>query len=209
MSNLFSTTRKGFTLVELVVVTGIMSAIMLLVFFNGRKFNDGLALRTAGDVVASTLRRAQNFGISVREVQLNSGSFSTPYGVAFDLSTPRTIFLYADTNNNRAYNGTFACTGVDECKERFYIQRGIVIQRVCATYYNDTLTCFNGTNRVTVLTYVRPNPEPVIKAFDAGGSEIAGPWKKLYVELVSPKGTLLYVVTDSISGQITVQNTMP
>lgn len=211
MYNFFPQHKRGFTLVELIVVVGIMSVIMLLVVFNSRNFNDDLALRASANEISLAMRQAQNFGISVKESSSGGANFGAPYGIAFDLSNPTYAFIYSDTNNNRAYNGTLACTGSDECRENILIRGGIQINRLCAIYTaSGALNCFAGGGmRYMVLTYVRPNPEPVIKIFDGSNVEVVGPWKTAYIELIGPRGSLLYVVTDSSSGLITLQNTLP
>ncbi len=202
--------KRGFTLVELIVVVGIMSTIMLLVFFNSKRFNDDLNLRTAATEVSLALRQGQNFGISVKESSPSSATFTAPFGVAFDMSNPTYAFIYSDTNNDRAYNGTLACTGTDECREKLLMRGGIKVNRLCAVPVSGGApNCFSGL-RYMVITYVRPNPEPVIKVFNSSNVEIAGgPWKTAYIELKSLNSTLMYVTTDSFSGVITLQNTMP
>lgn len=207
MSKLLLYKKRGFTLIELIVVASIMSAIMLLVTFNSRRFNEDLALQTAANEVSLAMRQAQSFGVSIRQSATGSTDFNKPYGIAFDVQNPTNFFIYSDTDNDRVYDGTVACTGSDECREKSLLRGGITIRRVCAEYLNSTLTCFSGTARYLVLTYVRPNPEPVIKVYNSSGVEIAGPWKTAYVELVSRNGTLVYVVTDYLSGQIVVQST--
>ncbi len=205
--------ERGFTLVELVVVVGIMSVIMLLVFFNSKRFNDDLNLRTAATEISLALRQAQSFGVSVRESNCTAGgSFCAPYGAVFDLTNSKYSFIYSDTDNDRIYDGTLACTGSDECREKNILRGSVVVNRLCATALSGgAVNCFPANNlRYMVLTYVRPNPEPVIKVFNSANTEIAGgPWKTAYVELKSLNGTLMYVTTDSVSGVITLQNTMP
>lgn len=191
---------------ELIVVASIMSAIMLLITFNSRRFNDDLALQAAADEISLAMRQAQSFGISIMQAQPGSSDFNKSYGIAFDLQSPTNFFIYSDTNGDRKYDGTVPCAGTDECREKSVLRGGVSLRRVCAAYMNDTLTCFNGTARYLVLTYVRPNPEPVIKVLDTTKAEFAGPWKTAYVELVNSNGALIYVVTDYLSGQIMIQS---
>jgi prepilin-type N-terminal cleavage/methylation domain-containing protein len=207
MVKFFGKHKEGFTLIELVVVAGIISVIMLIVVFDSRKFNDSIALKSAAADVSIAMRQAQNFGVSVKES--SPGQFNAPYGMWFDLLNPTNIFIYSDTNNNRAFNGSWDCAGNDECKEKIPLRSGIRINRLCATDFGNSLTCFNTGFRSITLTYVRPNPEPLVRSFDTNNAQLFGAWKGLYVELVSQRGTFIYVVTDAVSGQITVQNTIP
>lgn len=207
MSRLSSYKKRGFTLIELIVVASIMSAIMFLVTFNSRRFNDDLALQTAAGEVSLAMRQAQSFGISIKQSASGSTDFSKPYGIVFDLQNPANFFIYSDTDNDRAYDGATSCTGTDECREKSILRSGVTIRRVCAEYMNSTLTCFSGGARYLTLTYVRPNPEPVIKVFNSSNAEIVGPWKTAYVELSSQNGTRIYVLTDYLSGQIVTQST--
>lgn len=208
MRRIFFHKQTGFTLVELVVVASIMSAIILLVTFNSRRFNDDLALQTAASEVSLAIRQAQSFGVSIKQATTGSTDFSKPYGIAFDVQNPTNFFIYSDTDNDRIYDGSTTCAGTDECREKSILRGGVSIRRVCADYIsNSVLTCFSGTARYMTLTYVRPNPEPVIKVFNSSGGEIVGPWKTAYVELVSQNGTRIYVLTDYLSGQIVTQST--
>lgn len=207
MCKLFSQNERGFTLVELIVVISIMSIITLLVTFNNYRFNNDFAIQTAASEVSLAMRQAQSFGVSSKQAQTNSADFNKSYGIAFDLQNPKNLFIYSDTNGNRAYDGGVSCDGSDECREKSVLRSGISIQRVCADYMNGTQTCFNGGARYLTLTYVRPNPEPIIKVFNGSNVEITGPWKTAYIELVSQNGTRIYVLTDYLSGQITIQST--
>lgn len=209
MFKFFAKKDRGFTLVELIVVTGIMGVIMLLVVFNSRRLNDDLSLKTAATEVSFAFRQAQNFGISVKESSVGSASFNAPYGTVFDLSNPTTILIYADTDNDRVYDGALTCSGTDECREKIILRGGVVVNRFCGTDSSNNFSCFNPSIRYFVFTYVRPNPEPIINSVNQGNVATGGPWKKAYIELINRKGTLMYIVTDSVSGQVTIQNTMP
>lgn len=200
MRNIFSKKNKGFTLVELIVVIGIMSIIMVLVVFNSRNLNDDLALKAASSEVSLALRQAQNYGITVKQGVTN---FNDPFGAVLDLTRPSEIIIYSDINNNRIYDTS------GEFREKILILGGIRINKLCSVDSFNTLTCPTPSAQYMTLTYVRPNPEPIINFVNSSNASLGGSWKKVYIELVSPKGKISYVVTDSSSGQITIQSTMP
>ena len=87
---------RGFTLIELIVVTGILALISGLMLANHARFGGAVLLGNLAYDVALSIRKAQVYGISVRGFGVESASFTSGYGVHFTRSSPTDYVLYAD-----------------------------------------------------------------------------------------------------------------
>src|SRR3990167_1379889 len=95
----------GFTLIELMVSISIVSVIMTVVLFTYSSFNDSLALSAAGQEVASAVRQAQTYGLSVKEFSVGSEQFTSGYGIYFDpVSDPTNYYIFVDIIIGRVAN---------------------------------------------------------------------------------------------------------
>lgn len=96
--------NAGYTLVELLIVVAIISAMSAASFSNygiGRK---NAVLRQETQKVVLDLRRAQNMAMNVS--QLSSSEIpSGGYGVHFDISSSDAFIIYADGDDNKIYSG--------------------------------------------------------------------------------------------------------
>ncbi len=189
----------GFTLVELIVSLAIVSLIMSVVSYNYSAFNDELAVSAGGQEIASVLRQAQTYGLSVKEAAAGSGQFNSAYGVYVDTGDNTHYYLFVDTNGNKKYDPGSGCGNAgSECVEKDTLRSGVVISSVC-----DGSTCSpSGATGLTV-TYLRPNPDASINFVNAGGN-IVGSSLTGKISLLSPQGKTLTVTIES-TGQISVQ----
>ena len=154
--------QKGFTLVELLVTISIFVILTGIVLFNQGKFNGSILLTNLAYDTALTIRQAQTYGVNVKEFN-GSGNF-VPYGVAFDMSFPKSFILFADlasdgiyyTNSNPACLSSYSSPGTDGCVSRYTIKNGNYIKDLCV----------DGTCGLAKLyiTFVRPNPDAKIIA---------------------------------------------
>lgn len=88
---------RGFTLVELLISAFIMTAISSIVLANFGSFESTILLKNAAYDVATNIREAQIYSLSV--VNISGGSdFRTPYGLYFSEGSPTyTFYRYTDT----------------------------------------------------------------------------------------------------------------
>ena len=109
--------KKGFTLVELLVVVSIIGVISTVIVFNHKKFNDNLEITNLSHDVALYIRQAQVYGVSVKELKdislTEEERFDTPYGIHFDIKLAvnnKSFIFFADKNKDGRYNGCLLYT---------------------------------------------------------------------------------------------------
>jgi prepilin-type N-terminal cleavage/methylation domain-containing protein len=119
-------TKKGFTLVELMVTVSIISLLSVVVFANYRAGGKQFALERSVHKLAQDIRRAQN--MTMGAVECLSGTAcagQVPPGYGIRLSQGDTFYrLYADTNppkGNEQYDGG------DVIFEPIYLENGVYI----------------------------------------------------------------------------------
>ena len=106
----------GITLVEVMVSVAIITFIMSVIIFDSKRLNNNLSLSSVVQEVSLTIRKAQAFGISVREATSNQSDFSYAYGTFFNSNDPTSMYLFVDRNGNGIYNGGINCQ--NECIEK-------------------------------------------------------------------------------------------
>src|SRR3989344_8321049 len=93
--------NAGFSLMEAVVVLGLITLLSTATLINFTGVNDALTLRKERSRAALAIREAQNMALAIR---LLSGGVAAPaYGVNFSANSS-TYFLFAGRNNTRRYD---------------------------------------------------------------------------------------------------------
>ena len=179
---------RGFTLIELVVVTGIMVLISSLILTSSSKFGGVVTLRNLAYDIALSIRQAQTYGIAVR--RFSNSNFKAGYGVHFDLSNSTSFVLFADAVST---NGLY---DQGELVQSETIGRGFNIVDLCATTnLSDTEGC--GLSSLDIL-FKRPEPDAQIRI--NGGAQVNA---KGRIVVSSPRGDRLSIVVEA-PGQIAV-----
>ncbi|NBV76695.1 type II secretion system protein [bacterium] len=151
------TFSRGFSIVELLVVTAIVVMVTALLLSNHAKFGSVVVLERLAYQVASTVRKAQVYGTSVYRNDI--GGFASSYGVFATLSSPSSYLLFTDTVSA---NGIYD-TG--ESYENIQLMNGYTVRKLCATPPGGSEDCaFTSLN----ILFKRPEPDALIRT-QAGG----------------------------------------
>ena len=118
--------QKGFTLIEILVITSMIAIISVMLVVNWRKNEDQYKIQRAAQEIAQNIRKAQ-------EMALNSFKYEDEvpynYGVYFRRTIPNSYKVYADINGNNRYNGASDLTVKDvslEGVEIYYFSTGTI-----------------------------------------------------------------------------------
>ena len=184
-------TTSGFTLIELIVVVGILVVISSIILANYSKFGGQILLRNLAYDVALSIREAQVYGISARSFL--GAQFASGHGVYFSFNEGNNVFfLYTDVDNN-----AFFTSAATEWVETYSLGRGYTIDRMCVLV--------GGVEDCSVveldMLFKRPEPDAIIRA--SFGSSFA-PYSRARIVLTSPREYKLSVLVES-TGQISVQ----
>lgn len=189
---------KGFSLIELMVVIGIMGVIATISIFNYSKFNNDLSVTNLAYEIALTIREAQVFGGSVKVT--NAGSFDKAYGiyVSKDTSKNKEIISFVDTNSNDLYDpGGTGCLG--ECVAIYKLERGNIVSDICRVSDSSGFINCSPNNPDTHITFLRPNLDAKIKLPNPNPSFVG-----VRITLEAPDGTERYIRVLN-TGQISVE----
>lgn len=179
----------GFTLIELMVTTGIMVVISTAVLVNNSAFGGTVNLRNLAYDVALTIRQAQVYGVSVKRF---GSSFGYGYGVHFATSDSGEFILFADINDD----GVYTTGEIVTPPSPYAFARGYTITDVRAGSAGGMCT---GTSVATLdIVFKRPEPDARIRA--NGNTTLLG---QGCVVLLSPRGDRIAVLVES-TGQISV-----
>jgi len=189
---------KGFSLVELLVVIGITSALMSVVLWDYASFNEKLSVSSAGQEIAIAIRQTQVYGINVREESVNSNEFSSAYGIYFNKTlSPNDYYIFVDKNGDKKYNDAIGVCGGVECVEKIALPSGV------------TVDSFEGCAPLELaeslqITFIRPKPDADIN-FVRDNGVIPPPCRSVLsgqVVLKSPRGTVYHTISIEKTGQV-------
>lgn len=199
--------KRGFTLLEMLVSLGIITAITGIIFWNQSQFNNDLEITNLAYRVALAVREAQVAGTSVK--QSSAGGFDTAYGVHFSKVSSSEYIYFVDSNKNGQYddpdNNNCNLSSGDECITKTVIGRGNTIGSNYKITSEDG--SFNNANPADGfdVTFFRPNPDAIINTFNSNGVYTPLPGIGIAVCLISPlqRYKLLSVFK---TGQITISD---
>ena len=145
--------KKGFTLVELMVVIAIIALISVIVFANYREGEKQFSLQRSVHKLAQDIRRAQNMAMAAKEYSGCSTGYKYGYGIRLTTAGAETghYILFADCNNNEDYDS-------GEMVEDIEFESGVEIK----TLSGDPLR----------ITFTPPDPTINIKPSDPASIQL-------------------------------------
>ena len=203
-------TSAGFSLIELLAVTGVMALVSGVILVSNSKFGGKVLLQNLAYDIALSIRQSQVYGIAVQRFGTNT--FSAGYGVHFDISSPSNYILFGDAIT---VNGLYDCPtpgSVNTCEqvEATTITNGFRIYQLCATLTTggtEDCTSFSGLD----VLFKRPDPDAWISVKPSSGTFTScitvgstACYSSARIRVRSPRGDLSSILIDQ-NGQITVQ----
>lgn len=178
--------RRGFSLVELLVVLLIMITITMAALVNQSSFNKTLLLKNTAYDLALVLRSIESLGLGTRAQ--SASALNVGYGAHFLRAIPNTpinsftIFLDSDpptasggsachplpANGAAAPDarpGDCAYTTNDATYQTYNLGNGILVDRFCITNSSGSHCTDSASNKINTaldIVFSRPNPEPFI-----------------------------------------------
>lgn len=185
---------RGFTLIELVVVLGIVTVISTVTLTSYSKFGSQVLLRNLVYDIALTTRQAQVHGLSGRVFRGDTTAHG--HGIYIDLSVPNQFMLYKDSG--LVPDGFYTNSG--EIVDTYALGRGYVIDKLC--FYKGTSENCVQQGKTDIL-FTRPEPDALIRG-DIGGGWEPIPYDGVRLVVLAPQGYQLSVFIEA-AGQISVQ----
>jgi len=183
--------KKGFTIVEIMVVVFIASIISGTVMFRYRAFSDSVELENMALDIVLSVREAQVFGISSRGTT-DPTSFFYAYGVSFSTDNLASYVSFVDSSGDNLWYDLPA----EQLKEIIFEEKYLINDICVINNVGDSEDCTPA--RLDIL-FKRPNVNAIIKTGE-GGSNLSS----ARIELISPSGTKANVyIADS--GQVYVE----
>ena len=145
----------GFTVVELLVTVAIFVFMTALIIFRYGSFNQGAILTDLAYDVASTVRTAQTYGVSVKATAPVAGVqlYNSAYGVDFSLDTPTKFTMFADTPSGTV--GVFDAS--DSGTSTYNLMQGAKITQLCTGSQASDCNAVHALD----ISFKRPNPSAV------------------------------------------------
>ncbi len=200
--------NSGFSLIELMVVMGIMAVISGISIFNYGKFSSSLVVTNLAYQAALAVRQAQVYGISVKQTGTGtSANFNSPYGVWFS-TDDLNFHLFSDRG------APLNQYSIDENEETYKLGGGNKILYFCVTYSSGKY-CSNGPSGLSALSIIFKRPEPNALIYGFTGNSSSGyisvgasnqTFSDAQVMFTSAKGDKISRIKVTNTGQISVNS---
>ncbi len=204
VKNILTNLKRGFTIVELIVVIGIFTVIMSVALWNQKELSNNILITNLAYEIALAIREAQAYGIGVR-AEIGAGNpndFKGGFGIYVNMNNPEQLVLFNDKDDDKTYDlgaETFATYD-------FQKQNGSKIVAICAAHapgagHPCTSTADTAKTELSIL-FKRPNPEASF-VVNTNPPIVKGP---AYIVVNTLAGNNCRAIVVESTGQIHVEN---
>ena len=196
-----SRTNRGFTLIEVVVVAGVIAIIAAVTLASFPEFSERIGIEQQAGKFVLSLRKAQSYALAVREFQPGSDIFP-PYGVNITMSDPTHYTIFGDVNfeeNNPSYTPRFE-SFLGELVEVFSVEKRVSVFQICGNSQSEPVGPCSLSS--ADIAYTRPGPSISLIGVDGG---LALSYNDIKVVLRSLDGSIQKSVIIWSTGQISIE----
>lgn len=180
MKKIASQFKKGFTILEMLMVLAIFGVLTAVIVFNYGEFNSRTIMTNMAYEAALSIRQAQVYSLSVRG-DVGVSNFDNHYGIYVNPTIDNKSFaFFIDRAENGVTDGScnadgtcLSCSATDsECLEKISLTRDVVVARICVSLDQQNIVdrgtglCSQGNQSEVselTLTFERPNPDAVVR----------------------------------------------
>lgn len=185
---------KGFTLIEVVVVIGVVAFIATITLVSFPEFAERVGIEQEAGKLALALRKAQSYALAVREFQSSSGIFPA-YGVNVSLSNPLQYVIFGDPNGSNVFESFLG-----EAVETVHIEKRVSVYRICGN--SQSIPQGSCSLSSADMVYIRPVPTINLTGVESGISSL---YNDIKVVLRSADGSIEKNVIIWSTGQISIE----
>lgn len=192
--------KKGFTMIEMLVVITIATLLIASVVVQQYSWNDQLSLNTQTYDMVLYIRQAQVYSLGVKEYKTDTqDGFNVGYGVYIDTNNSNQYVFFVDKNKDTQFDSD------QEVLEIKNFKNGVYISKVCG-FNGSAEKCSDsqGSLEKVEISFYRPEPKANLNFLNSGGNNVASfdPPAKIYLK--SPRGRESSIKIEE-NGQISIQ----
>ena len=191
--------NKGFSLIELLITSAIITIVTAIVVVKHSAFNNAVLLKNQAYEIALAMREAQVYAVSSKG---DESEFRERYGMYFSTGSASnrqkaTVYINTKGSPNR-FEGT------DEELETIILDSRFEISDVCADTVSSGEVCVRGNNNKASVSFKRPDFDPYFSLHD--GSNYGGEVTAARIIIAPVSGSsITRTIEITQTGQISVR----
>ena len=207
----------GFTLVELIVVVGIVALIASMALANFPSFKGRLSVDREASKIGLALRKAQQYSSGVRRFEETFITNPSPatctkglyeaqfpaYGLAVSMIAPKEYDIYADPDCDRKSASYPSPADPTDLVEAISLESGTSIFDICVNIDSQIPTCSEDGVESLDVWYIRPSP--TLSLTVNGERDVSQQYQSAKIVIKGADGSKKSIVIRK-TGQISIQN---